>query len=55
MSGTSSTLGGNENVYNILIIRPQEMRQLGRPRHSWKDNNKMDVERWVVKVWTTMN
>jgi hypothetical protein len=29
------------NAYKILVRRPEGKRQLGRPRHRWKDNIKM--------------
>jgi hypothetical protein len=31
------------NEYKILIVKPEGKRQLGRPRHIWKGNSKMDV------------
>jgi hypothetical protein len=30
-------------VYRILVVRPEGKRPLGRPRHRWEDNIKMDV------------
>jgi len=27
-----------------LVGKPEEMRLLGRPRHSWKDNIKIDLQ-----------
>jgi hypothetical protein len=35
-------------VYRVLVGMPEGKRLLGRPRHSWKDNIKMDLrEIWV--------
>jgi hypothetical protein len=30
-------------AYNILVGRPEGRRLLGRPRHGWEDNIKMDL------------
>jgi hypothetical protein len=29
--------------YNILVGKSEGKRQLGRPRHSWEDNIRMDL------------
>jgi hypothetical protein len=35
-------------VYSVLVGRPEGKRPLGRPRHRWKDNIKMDLEEiWI--------
>jgi hypothetical protein len=39
------------NAYRILLGKPKERRALGRPRHRWKDNIKMDLRGDGV-VWT---
>ena len=31
-------------VYGVLVRRPEEKRLLGRPRHRWEDNIKMDLQ-----------
>jgi hypothetical protein len=31
------------NAYRILVVKPE--RPLGRPRHRWMDNIKMDIKR----------
>jgi hypothetical protein len=31
------------NVYRLLVGKPEEKRPLGRPRHRWIDNIKMDL------------
>jgi hypothetical protein len=33
----------NKNSYRILVEKPEEKRQLGRPRRMWVDNIKMDL------------
>jgi hypothetical protein len=30
-------------VYRVLVGRPEGKRPLGRPRHTWEDNIKMDL------------
>jgi hypothetical protein len=32
------------NAYRILLGKPEGKRQLGRPRHWWVDNIKMDLK-----------
>jgi hypothetical protein len=46
------------NVYMLLVGKPEEKRPLGRPRHRWIDNIKMDlleiglsVVDWTGLVW----
>jgi hypothetical protein len=35
-------MGAKRNAYKILVGKPEGKRQLGRPRHRWVDNGKMD-------------
>jgi hypothetical protein len=46
--------GGRGGVYGVLVGRPEMKRRLGRPRHRWEDNIKMDLreigidgENWI--------
>jgi hypothetical protein len=49
--GHVSRMGERRGAYRILVGRPEGRRPLGRPRCSWDDNSKMDVqERWGA--WT---
>jgi hypothetical protein len=41
VDGTCGTNGGG--VYRVLVGRPEGKRPLGRPRHRWEDNIKMDL------------
>jgi hypothetical protein len=34
---------GEKNVYRPLVGKPEGKRPLGRPRHRWRDNIKMDL------------
>jgi hypothetical protein len=38
------------NAYRILVGKPEGKRPLGRPRHRWVDNIKMDL-REIVLIW----
>jgi hypothetical protein len=36
-------MGEKRNVYRLLVGNPEGKRPLGRPRHRWMDNIKMDL------------
>jgi hypothetical protein len=38
-------MGQKRNVYRILLGKPEGKRPLGRRRHGWVDNIKMDLKR----------
>jgi hypothetical protein len=40
---TGVRMGEKRNVYRLLVGRPEGKRPLGRPRHRWIDNTKMDL------------
>jgi len=44
MGGTCSAYRERRDVYRVLVEKPERKRPLGRPRHRWKDNNKMDLQ-----------
>ena len=46
-AGHVACMGDRKGAYRILVGE----RPLGRPRHRWKDNIKMDIE----KDWRGMN
>jgi hypothetical protein len=37
------THGGGRGVYRVLVGRPEGKRPMGRPRHRWEDNIKMEL------------
>jgi hypothetical protein len=43
MGRTCSINGKKRNPYMILVGEPERKRSLGRPRHRWVDNVKMDL------------
>jgi hypothetical protein len=36
-------MGEGRGVSSVLVGRPESKRPLGRPRHRWEDNIKMDL------------
>jgi len=55
MGGTCSTYGGEERrgVYRAFVRKPEGKRPLGRPRHRWEVNIKMDSQEagWGGMDW----
>jgi hypothetical protein len=43
MGGPCSTNGEKRNAYRLLVGKPEGKRPLGRPRHKWVDNIRMDL------------
>ena len=37
-------MGDRRGVYRGLVWKPEGKRPLGRPRHRWEDNIKMDLQ-----------
>jgi hypothetical protein len=46
-------MGEKRNAYRILVGKPEEKRPLGKPRHRWKDNTRMDLREigWSGMDW----
>jgi hypothetical protein len=46
-------MGERRNAYRILVRNPEGRRPLGRPRHRWMDNIKMDLREtgWDGMDW----
>jgi hypothetical protein len=42
-AGHVARMGERRGVYRVLVGRPEGKRPLGRPRHRWEDNIKMDL------------
>jgi len=51
-AGHVARMGEERGVYRVLVRRPEGRRPLGRPRHRWVDNIRMDLRRWAVGIWT---
>jgi hypothetical protein len=43
MGGPCSTNGEKRNAYRLLVGKPEGKRPLGRPRHGWVHNIRMDL------------
>jgi len=41
-AGHVARMGEGRGVYRVLVGKPDGKRPLGRPRHRWEDNIKMD-------------
>jgi len=52
MGGVCSTYGERRGVYRVLVGNPEGKRPLGRPRHRWEDNIKVDLQEMGRGVWT---
>ena len=37
-------MGESQGVHRVLVGKPEGKRPLGRPRHRWKENIKMDLQ-----------
>ena len=37
-------MGERRGVYRVLVGKPEGKRLLGRPRHRWEDNVKMELQ-----------
>ena len=43
-AGHEERTGERRGSYRILVEKPEGKSPLGRPRHRWEDNFKMDVQ-----------
>jgi hypothetical protein len=37
-------MGERRGAYRVLVRKPEGKRPLGRPRHRWENNSKVDLE-----------
>jgi len=42
-AGHVARMGERRGVYRVLVGKPEGKKPLGRPRHRWEDNIKMDL------------
>ena len=50
MGGACSTYGESKRVYRVLVGKPGGKRPVGRPRHIWEGNIKMDLQEMGCEV-----
>jgi hypothetical protein len=50
MGGSCSAYGERRAVYRVLVRRTEGKRPLGKPRHRWKDNIKMELQEVGVRL-----
>jgi hypothetical protein len=52
-TGHVARMGEKRNAYTIFVGNPEGKRPLGRPRHRWVNNIKMDLREigWDGMVW----
>jgi len=43
-AGHVARRGEERGMYRVLVVKPVERRPLGRPRHRWVNNIKMDLQ-----------
>jgi len=42
--GHVANMGEKREAYRVLVGNPEETGPVGRPRHRWEDNIKMDLQ-----------
>jgi len=52
VGGTFSAYGGEERRIQGFVGKPEEKRQLGRPRLRWEYNINRMFRKWDVGIWT---
>jgi hypothetical protein len=55
-AGHVTRMGEMRNAYMILVGKPEGKRPLGRPRHRWLDNSKIDLREigWDGMDWINL-
>ena len=59
MGRACSTNGGEERSIQVLVWKPEGRRLLGRPRHIWEYNIKMNLPemesgKWTGSIWLSI-
>jgi len=55
-AGHVARMGERRGLYRVLVGKPEGNKPLGRPRHRWEDNIKMDLQEkgcgaWSESIW----
>jgi hypothetical protein len=48
-------MGERRGAYRVLAGKPEGKRPLGRHRHAWEDNMKMDLQEVGWGAWTGLS
>ena len=48
-------MGERGGIYRVLLGKLEGRRPLGRPRHRWEDNIKMDLKEVGFGLWTGLS
>jgi hypothetical protein len=51
-AGNSARMKAKRNTYRVLVRKPQGKKLMGRTRHRWNDNIRMDLIIEDVMSWT---
>jgi hypothetical protein len=43
-AGHVSRMGGDNGLHRVLVGKPERKRSLGRPRHRWENNIKINLQ-----------
>jgi hypothetical protein len=43
-TGNVTSMGEERGVHRVLVGKPEGKRPLGRPRNTWEDNTKIDLQ-----------
>jgi len=53
-AGHVARMGEERVLYRFLVGKPEGKRPLGRPRHRWVDNIRMDLQEVGCGIWTEL-
>jgi len=56
MGRACRTYGERRSVHRVFVGKPEGKRPLGRPRHRWEENIKMELQNdgwgpWTGPIW----
>ena len=43
-AGHVASMGERRGIYRVVMVKTEEKKPFGRPRHRWEDNIKMDLQ-----------
>jgi hypothetical protein len=48
-------MGEDRNMYKVVVGKPEGKRTLGRPRHEWEGEIRMDLGEIGLGMWSGLN